>query len=101
VATLVRLGHDAAEVEATLGTDGLTLIARRYAGGFVTSADLQHFTIGIEAGAPLGVNNPLGRFEAGRAGDAVVLRQTFSRPMDAAARWFVFTGGRLEALPPR
>jgi hypothetical protein len=100
VATLVRLGHDTPEVAAVLGQDGLRLTVERYAGGFVTSADLQHFTIGIEAGVPLGVHNPLGRLEAAWAGDALTLRQTFARPMDPAARWFVFTAGRLQVMPP-
>ena len=68
------------------------------AGGFVTSADLHHFDIGIEPGVPSGVDNPLGRFAAVPAGDDLVIRQTFTRPTGAAARWFVFTRGRLEAL---
>jgi hypothetical protein len=98
VTTLVRLGHQSPDVQATLAPDGVTMTARGYAGGFVTSADLQRFDIGLAAGVPYGVDNPLGRFAAVPAGDALVMRQTFSRPMDAAARWFVFTRGRLEPL---
>jgi len=101
VATLVRLGHDTPDVQAVVGPDEMTLTVERYTGGFVTSADLQHFTIGIEAGVPLAVNNTLGRLEAAWAGDALTLRQTFTRPPDPAARWFVFTAGRLEVMPPR
>ncbi len=74
------------------------MTAGGYAGGFVTSADLQRFDIGLEAGVPFGVDNPLGRFAAVPAGDALVITQTFARPMDASARWFVFTRGRLERL---
>ena len=98
VATLVRLGYHSPDVQAVLAPGGLTMTVQSYAGGFVTSADLQRFDIGLEAGVPVGVDNPLGRFAAAPAGDALVVRQTFARPMDAAARWFVFTRGRLELL---
>ena len=98
VATIVRLGHDSPDVQATLTPGGLTMTAGGYAGGFVTSADLQRFDIGIEAGVPFSVDNPLGRFAAVPAGAALVITQTFARPMDASAHWFVFTRGRLERL---
>jgi hypothetical protein len=99
VTTVVRLGHHSPEVTAVLAPERLTLTAEPYAGGFVTSADLQRFDILIDRGAPIAVNNPLGRFEAAAAGSALVISQAFARPMDADARWFVFTRGRLEFLP--
>jgi len=100
VTAIVRLGHQSPDVKATLAPEGLTMRVGPYPGGFVTSADFQRFDIGIEAGVLSGVDNPLGRLEAAPEGGALVITQTFAHPMDEAARWFVFTAGRLEALSP-
>ena len=101
VTTIVRLGHDSPEVTATLAQGGLTMTVERYAGGFVTSADFQRFSLLLQPRAPAVVKNPLGRFDVVPTGDALVMTQMFARPMGAAARWFVFTSGRLEFLPVR
>jgi hypothetical protein len=99
VTTLVRVGHRAPEVTAQLTSDRLTLWTEPYAGGFVTSADLQRFNIQVQPGASTVVMNPLGLFKAAPEGNGLVIRQAFDRPVDAMDRWFVFSHGRLTFLP--
>jgi hypothetical protein len=99
VTTLVRMGHHAPEVSAVLAPEGLTMTIEPYPGGFVTSADFQRFNILIESSGPTVVDNPLGRFVAAAAGNALTIRQTFARPMGADARWFIFSRDRLDILP--
>jgi hypothetical protein len=99
VTTLVRLGHEDPDVAADLTPDRLTLRVDPYAGGLVTSADLQRFNIQIAAGAPTVVMNPLGRFDAAPEGQALVIGQAFNRRMNVNDRWFVFGRGRLRFLP--
>jgi len=99
VTTLVRVGHRAPEVTAQLMSDRLTLRTVPYAGGFVTSADLQRFNIQVQPGASIVVMNPLGLLKAAPEGNGLVIRQAFDRPVDAMDRWFVFSHGRLTFLP--
>lgn len=99
VTTLVRLGYDAPAVAAELTPGGLTMRIEPYSGGFVTSADLQKFSIQLGPGVQTVVHNPLGRFEAAPAGNTFVIRQAFAHPTDPQARWFVLSRGQLEFLP--
>ena len=99
VTTLVRVGHRDPEVTAQLTPDHLTLRTEPYAGGFVTSADLQRFNIQVRAGASTVVTNPLGVFKAAPEGHSLVIRQAFTRQVDPMDRWFAFSRGRLTFLP--
>lgn len=98
--TIVRTAYDTPPVEASIANDGLTLRIDRYAGGFVTSGDLQRFTVAIDRSAPTRLTNPFGAFEAMARGSSLAIRQSLA-PGDAQGHaWFVFSGGELRQVVP-
>jgi hypothetical protein len=96
--TIVRTGYAVPAIEATLGAECLWLRTERYAGGFMTSPDLQHYSVLIDRRARTRLVNPIGAFEAGPDGSALVLRQSLSPGDRSRFLWFVFSDGEVRRL---
>jgi hypothetical protein len=98
----VRVGHEDPVVTAAWPSpDVLALDIPTYRGGFVTSRDLRTFDIAIGASASTLVTNRIGSFYAKPGDGGLIIQQLINRDLGAAgAAWFVFSQGRLRAIPP-
>jgi hypothetical protein len=99
--TIVRTGYDSPSIDAWLEPRLLTLRARSYRGGFVTSPGFDRYATRIDAWAVTRLTNEFGVFEAGPAGPDLVISQQLPPDGAASIHWFVFSDGSLRhILPP-
>jgi hypothetical protein len=98
--TIVRMGYDVPPVDAAWRGDRLMLRTPAYAGGFMTSADFQHYVVPIGQVAPTRLANGFGTFEASPDGTSLVIDQAVSPADRAAHLWFVFGQAELRRIEP-
>jgi hypothetical protein len=101
VYTLIREGHDSAEVDAAWkGANELVLHVSSYRGGFTASRDLRTFDVPIDRATPTLLSNGFGTIEAWpRAGGLDVRIAVGPAAAVSESAWFVFGHSGLRWLP--